>query len=314
MAYVRFSLAINIGVTIRICYIGLKKCDRIEFKEVQGLYTKQPVPTEREPADRGESMITNSEWVGINELSLLIHGTKSVADMQRYFLEALRNIVPFERAVFYLFQEEAGGQLTLQSPVFIRMDPAVVQVYGKLINSNGICRRVISLRRTMAYRSSDLITPDDKATDAVAEVKKSFLLPNDIQFYSGIVLTEERTLLGEVVLYRTARQRDFTDNEIEILDKLKDHLAIRLRQQRHLAAVPAEKRCDAEESLLAMGLTPRESEIAALVMQQCSTEDISRRLVISQYTTKKHLHHIFSKLGVRNRLQLIEAIREYQKP
>ena len=65
--------------------------------------------------------------------------------------------------------------------------------------------------------------------------------------------------------------------------------------------------------LTALGLTPRESEIASLVMQQYSTEDISRRLVISQYTTKKHLHHIFTKLGVRSRMQLIEAIRTWQR-
>lgn len=193
------------------------------------------------------------------------------------------------------------------------MDPEIVKAYGRLINTNGICRRVISLRRTMAYRSSDLVTPDEQATDAVSEVRTAFLLPNDVQFYSGIVLTDERKLLGEVILYRTARQRDFTDNEIEILDRLKDHLAIRLRHERTGAAgaeLPAEPEY---AQLTALGLTPRESEIASLVMQQYSTEDISRRLVISQYTTKKHLHHIFTKLGVRSRMQLIEAIRTWQR-
>lgn len=261
----------------------------------------------------GGCMLTNSEWLGINELSLLIHGTDAVQDMERYFLEALRNIVPFERAAFFLFHEDAEGQLVLQSPVFINMDPEIVKAYGRLINTNGICRRVISLRRTMAYRSSDLVTPDEQATDAVSEVRTAFLLPNDVQFYSGIVLTDEWKLLGEVILYRTARQRDFTDNEIEILDRLKDHLAIRLRHERTGAAgaeLPAEPEY---AQLTALGLTPRESEIASLVMQQYSTEDISRRLVISQYTTQKHLHHIFTKLGVRSRMQLIEAIRTWQR-
>ena len=145
----------------------------------------------------GGCMLTNSEWLGINELSLLIHGTDAVQDMERYFLEALRNIVPFERAAFFLFHEDAEGQLVLQSPVFINMDPEIVKAYGRLINTNGICRRVISLRRTMAYRSSDLVTPDEQATDAVSEVRTAFLLPNDVQFYSGIVLTDEWKLLGK---------------------------------------------------------------------------------------------------------------------
>lgn len=261
----------------------------------------------------GGCMLTNSEWLGINELSLLIHGTDAVQDMERYFLEALRNIVPFERAAFFLFHEDAEGQLVLQSPVFIHMDPEIVKAYGRLINTNGICRRVISLRRTIAYRSSDLVTPDEQATDAVSEVRTAFLLPNDVQFYSGIVLTDERKLLGEVILYRTARQRDFTDNEIEILDRLKDHLAIRLRREWKECQVQQQEKDQEENQLMALGLTHRESEIASLVMQQYSTEDISRRLVISQYTTKKHLHHIFAKLGVSSRLQLIEAIRTWER-
>lgn len=261
----------------------------------------------------GGSMLTNSEWLGINELSLLIHGTDTIRDMQRYFLEALRNIVPFERAAFFLFHEETGGLLVLQSPFCIRMNPEIVKAYGRLVNTNGICRRVISLRRTMAYRSSDLVTPDEEVTDSVTEVRKSFLLPNEVSFYSGIVLADDRKLLGEVVLYRTDRQRDFTDNEMEILDRLKDHLAIRLRRERKECQVQQHEKDQEESQLIAMGLTPRESEIASLVMKQYSTEDISRHLVISQCTTKKHLHNIFAKLGVSSRLQLMEAIRTWER-
>lgn len=60
----------------------------------------------------GGCMLTNSEWLGINELSLLIHGTDAVQDMKRYFLEALRNIVPFERAAFFSFMKTRRGSLS----------------------------------------------------------------------------------------------------------------------------------------------------------------------------------------------------------
>lgn len=144
----------------------------------------------------GGCMLTNSEWLGINELSLLIHGTDAVQDMERYFWKPCAISFPLNGRLF-LFHEDAEGQLVLQSPVFIHMDPEIVKAYGRLINTNGICRRVISLRRTMAYRSSDLVTPDEQATDAVSEVRTAFLLPNDVQFYSGIVLTDEWKLLGK---------------------------------------------------------------------------------------------------------------------
>lgn len=258
-------------------------------------------------------MLTNSEWTGIHELSLLIHGTRDMQAMERYFLEALQHLIPFERAAFFLFHEQRDGQISLHSPVFLHIDLEAVTTYGSLINTNSLCRRVISLRRTLAYRSSDLVTPDDAATDAMSILRRSFLLPNDVRFYSGIVLADEGKVLGEIILYRTAKQRDFTDNEVEILDRLKDHLAIRLHDEATKESSDSPTSAQEPPSYTALGLTPRESEIVSLVMQHYSTDDISRHLVISQYTTKKHLHHIFAKLGVRNRLQLIAAIRTWKR-
>lgn len=257
-------------------------------------------------------MLTNSEWFGVNELSLLIHGTDVVREMQQYFLEALRNIIPFERAAFFLYHEESNGKILLQSPAVINMNPEIVTAYEALINTNGIFRRVINLRRSMAYRGSDFGIPDEKATEEVEEMRRVFLLPNDIGFYSGIVLSDKRKLIGEIILYRPARQRDFTDNEVEVLDCLKRHLMIRLRREEKMNPVAASEKKRDDVLFTGMGLTPRECEIAGLIMQQYSTEEISKRLVISQYTTKKHLHHIFAKLGVRNRMQLIEAIRSWK--
>lgn len=257
-------------------------------------------------------MLTNSEWRGVHELSLLIHGTDAVEEMQQYFLEALRNIIPFERAAFFLYHEGRKGQIILQSPAVIHMEPEIVAVYGSLINTNDIFRRVISLRRSMAYRGSDFGMPDEEANEAVAELKKTFLLPHDICFYSGIVLVDQRKPIGEIILYRKARQRDFSDNEIEVLNCLKDHLMIRLQREKNISPAAVSETDRDEVLFVSMGLTPRECEIASLIMQQYSTEEISKRLVISQYTTKKHLHHIFAKLGVRNRIQLIEAIRSWK--
>lgn len=254
-------------------------------------------------------MLVNAEWVGVNNLALLIHGTEAVQEMQRYFLEALRNMIPFERAAFFLFDEK-DGHIDLVSPIGIGLDPAVFTMYGELINTNAVCRRVINLRRTIAYRSSDLVTPDEKATDSITIIQHAFMLPNEIAYYSGVVLTHERELLGEIALYRTEQQCDFTDKELEILDYLKDHLAIRLQREHQNYHVSVAE--TAVPSLNGLGLTARESEIVRLIMDQCSTEEISQRLVISPYTTKKHLHHIFSKLGVHSRLQLIEAVHTWE--
>jgi non-specific serine/threonine protein kinase len=56
-------------------------------------------------------------------------------------------------------------------------------------------------------------------------------------------------------------------------------------------------------------LTNREREIAALVAEGLSNRDIAARLIISKRTVDAHVEHIFSKLGVSSRVQLVNWLR-----
>ena len=51
--------------------------------------------------------------------------------------------------------------------------------------------------------------------------------------------------------------------------------------------------------------TGREREIVDLLMQGMSNRQIGRTLGITEGTVKKHMHHVFVKLGVRSRALLI---------
>jgi two-component system nitrate/nitrite response regulator NarL len=57
----------------------------------------------------------------------------------------------------------------------------------------------------------------------------------------------------------------------------------------------------------AFGLTQREIEIVKAVMAGCSsTKGIAERSAISENTVKSHLTHIFNKMGVSNRVELVQ--------
>ena len=58
----------------------------------------------------------------------------------------------------------------------------------------------------------------------------------------------------------------------------------------------------------AWGLSPREREVARLVIDGLSTEDIAAMLFISQHTVHDHLKVIFDKLGVHRRRDLVAAL------
>jgi len=53
-------------------------------------------------------------------------------------------------------------------------------------------------------------------------------------------------------------------------------------------------------------LTPREKEIADLVLHGLTNVEIAKRLYLSEITVKKHLGNIYSKLGIKGKTQLVQ--------
>jgi DNA-binding NarL/FixJ family response regulator len=52
-------------------------------------------------------------------------------------------------------------------------------------------------------------------------------------------------------------------------------------------------------------LTPREREVVALIASGLSNEEISRKIYVSQSTVKTHAARAMTKLGARDRAQLV---------
>ncbi len=93
--------------------------------------------------------------------------------------------------------------------------------------------------------------------------------------------------------WRLPGQR-FGESERLMLTLLRPHLA-RVLQTHDRAAVSAPR------------LTPRERETVTLLARGLTNRQIGRELGISEGTVRKHLEHVYARLGVTNRVSAVAA-------
>lgn len=61
-------------------------------------------------------------------------------------------------------------------------------------------------------------------------------------------------------------------------------------------------------------LTRRESEIVILIVGGQRNKDIARELAIAEHTVEQHLVHIYQKLNVQSRAELVSYYYKYLIP
>jgi DNA-binding CsgD family transcriptional regulator len=107
---------------------------------------------------------------------------------------------------------------------------------------------------------------------------------------------------AELALSRKASQGGFADDDIATLSPVIPFLAAAIRRYwrharwMHLANIP-----DTGTAVRAFGrnlLSPRERELAHLLLRGHSTASIGLRLGISTTTVKTHRKNLYSKLGI----------------
>lgn len=94
---------------------------------------------------------------------------------------------------------------------------------------------------------------------------------------------------------------NFTDRDVAVIAVLQQHLAV--MRESPMSARPT----DADRAR--EPLTVREAQVLSWVARGRSNREIAEILVISPATVGKHLEHAYEKLGVRNRVEAVAALR-----
>ncbi len=127
---------------------------------------------------------------------------------------------------------------------------------------------------------------------------------------AGMVIASGGQFVSAITLYRREKNGDFSDTDMYVLKQLLPHLQRKFDTEEEIM----KKNAKSLSSLLKnqYQLTNREIEIIGYIYKALRNNDIAEILGISPNTVKKHVYNIFYKVGVDNRVQLINFIYGHQ--
>lgn len=204
-----------------------------------------------------------------------------IADGQPIVLEGLRAVLNRQPSL-EIVAEAADGMEAIEKTV--HLDPDVVLMDVKLPKVDGLT--VLRSIQTRAARSKVILF-------ASADHKEDFVEAMKLGC-CGILLKDSSTSLIEKSIHKVFAGEIWLDSTTT---------AAVIRQFASPAEFPA-AHSNGKTSRERAQLSQREREIIVLIAQGYKNKEIAEKMFITEQTVKNHLHNVFDKLGVSDRLEL----------
>lgn len=149
-------------------------------------------------------------------------------------------------------------------------------------------------------RMSDLV---DRRRFLESPFYREYFKPGGVDHAIDVGLPAAPGCHRSIILFRETDAGDFSERDRAVLEQLRPHLN-RLEEIAAMRRRLADWRTagDRTDDAVALsGLTPREREIVELVAEGKTNAQIAAQLWVAPSTIKKHLEHVYEKLGVAGR-------------
>jgi DNA-binding CsgD family transcriptional regulator len=234
-------------------------------------------------------------------LSLLkeAHAIEGPAPFTPEVLGSLARLIGCEEAVFF----EADHSRRILSEKITSAQPGLAS--NVVPDEAWTCKRTVELNRRKAAIGTGPVALSDifaYRLRSQADFNPNFRewgFVDDVH----VDLDPARGWKAELAVYSS---RDFGPRARLIMQLVRPHLAAVYRAAALRRRLAKAEELD-EEAMLE--LTPREREVMRSVAYGLSNAEIADVLVIEQSTVRKHLEHVYEKLGVRSRTAALAKIR-----
>lgn len=248
-----------------------------------------------------------SQWQKINDIVLHIYSKTDIYNMRLDFLREVKELIPFDKSFFDLGYKK-NAKVVFFDPVTETVNEKYLNSYFKVYESVDVMFWFFSQNESNIYRETDYVP---SATLGMSLFYNEWMLPQNIRYSMGSKVAQDDILYGSVNLWRGEDKGDFTDEEIEILKVLNEHLSLYFHN-RYPNGIRRNDDNDYADTLMHLyNLTARESEIVELIYQGLTSKQIAEKIYISENTVKKHTYNIFKKMKVSNRSQIIKIVHGF---
>ena len=225
------------------------------------------------------AFLNENEWIRLNEIAYNISFIYTVEEMQHEILNRwLPFLISYDSAIFARISIAENGSYQFQAPAAFQLPQQAVDVWMQESLNSDAFRWALYTCKGGAFRES-MASSDEQVNSS--GIYRNFYLPNRLAYSVGLSISFREEPVGLLKLYRQADKPPFSERDMFVLEQLHKHFAYRLVY---------------------------EAEMLDLAVHGLSNEDIAQKMNISIHTVKKHFHSIYTKMNVRNRVQMIQSL------
>lgn len=144
-------------------------------------------------------------------------------------------------------------------------------------------------------------------------LKDSRVVPAKLSKAMSMVLYHKEQLLGFIILWQNTEAQEFTTRDICAFGVLRNHISLQMHKLQQNRITETDGRYLLERELQQYHLSKREVEILFHVTEGLKDSQVCEKLYISPSTFKKHLNHIYEKMKVSSRVQLLKKVEENKR-
>ena len=248
--------------------------------------------------------ITAEQWVAINNIVKVLHAC-DLRVLPETVTAKLAGIVTYSHSMYHS-SVMSGDALYSFNYGSIDLPEDHIKHYQEEYEGIDYINWFADEATPRVFRDTDIIPAPIREN---SQLMKGWMEPYNIFYSLGMTIAANSCPYGNIYLFRSKEEGDFTDGEVEILRIINEHLCIRYAVARPQGL--SDYVVSNTSTLLAKKhqLTERESAIIACIGTGCLRKDLPSTLFVSENTLKKHLSNIYRKLGINHYEELMQFIK-----